>query len=83
MDMDAAERGGVEWVSEFCPVKGSIERHDHCRSTRQNHLLSLPSIRGSMAGKSQFLYHAAAEYNSLSPEFVNMSASNFDSVCQK
>ena len=26
MDMDPAERGGVEWVSEFCPVKGSI-RH--------------------------------------------------------
>ena len=23
MDMEAAERGGVEWVSEFCPVKGS------------------------------------------------------------
>ena len=22
--MDPAERGGVEWVSEFCPVKGSI-----------------------------------------------------------
>ena len=26
MDMDPAERGRVEWVSEFCPVKGSI-RH--------------------------------------------------------
>ena len=26
MDMDPAERGGVEWVSEFCPVKGS-RRH--------------------------------------------------------
>ena len=23
MDMDLAERGGVEWVPEFCPVKGS------------------------------------------------------------
>ena len=23
MDMDPAELGGVEWVSEFCPVKGS------------------------------------------------------------
>ena len=23
MDMDPAERGGVEWVPEFCPVKGS------------------------------------------------------------
>ena len=23
MDMDPAERGGVEWVSEFCPVTGS------------------------------------------------------------
>ena len=23
MDMDPAERGGVEWVSDFCPVKGS------------------------------------------------------------
>ena len=23
MDMDPAERGGVEWVSEICPVKGS------------------------------------------------------------
>ena len=23
MDMDPAERSGVEWVSEFCPVKGS------------------------------------------------------------
>ena len=23
MDMDMAERGGVEWVSKFSPVKGS------------------------------------------------------------
>ena len=23
MDTDPAERGGMEWVSEFCPVKGS------------------------------------------------------------
>ena len=23
MDMDPAERGGVEWVSEICSVKGS------------------------------------------------------------
>ena len=23
MGMDLAEWGGVEWVSEFCPVKGS------------------------------------------------------------
>ena len=23
MDMDPTEQGGVEWVSEFCPVKGS------------------------------------------------------------
>ena len=23
MDMDLAERGGVEWVSKFCPVKDS------------------------------------------------------------
>ena len=22
MDMDPAERGEVEWVSEFCPMKG-------------------------------------------------------------
>ena len=28
MDMDPAERGGVEWVSEFCPVKGSNTRHE-------------------------------------------------------
>ena len=27
MDMDPAERGGVEWVSEFCPVKGSSFAH--------------------------------------------------------
>ena len=36
MDMDPAERGGVEWVSEFCPVKGSSLRTTcvlHC-STR-------------------------------------------------
>ena len=26
MDMDLAKRGGVEWVSKFCPVKGSISR---------------------------------------------------------
>ena len=26
MDMDPAERGGVEWVSEFFPVKGSSHR---------------------------------------------------------
>ena len=25
MDMDSAERGGVEWVSEFCPVKASTQ----------------------------------------------------------
>ena len=23
MDMDLAERGGVKWVTKFCPVKGS------------------------------------------------------------
>ena len=23
MDMDLAERGGVEWVSKFCPVEDS------------------------------------------------------------
>ena len=27
MDMDPAERGGVEWVSEFCPVKDSSGKH--------------------------------------------------------
>ena len=26
MDMDPAKRGGVEWASEFCPVKGSSPR---------------------------------------------------------
>ena len=25
MDMDLAKRDGVEWVSKFCPVKGSTE----------------------------------------------------------
>ena len=29
MDMDPAERGGVEWVSEFCPVKGSTKLAFH------------------------------------------------------
>ena len=28
MDMDLAERSGVEWVSEFCPVKGSMKNND-------------------------------------------------------
>ena len=32
-------------------------------------------MRGSVAGKRQFVYRAAAEYNSLPPpEFFNMSA---------
>ena len=26
MDMDLAKRGGVEWVSKFCPVRGSRDR---------------------------------------------------------
>ena len=63
-------------AAQFCT---NAERHDHRRSTRQDHLLSLPRIRGSVAGKRQFVYRAAAEYNSLPPEFVNMSASVFAS----
>ena len=30
MDVDPAEWGGVEWVSEFCPVKGSSRRAYCC-----------------------------------------------------
>jgi len=61
-------------AAQFCT---NVERDDHSRSTRQDHLLSLPRIRGSAAGKRQFVYRAAAEYNTLPREFVTMSASLF------
>ena len=47
MDMDPAELGGVEWVSEFCPVKGSsrelnqskfFERHIESIQKNLNHI---------------------------------------------
>ena len=40
MDMDPAERGGVEWASEFCPVKGSTQdwkRYEQSRDLVQTH----------------------------------------------
>ena len=57
----------------------NAEREDRSRNTRQDHLLSLPRIRGSAAGKRQFVYRAAAQYNALPREFVDMSASLFSS----
>ena len=45
MDMDPAERGGVEWVSEFCPVKGSSLQSDSSGHLRP-HVFSLPAGRG-------------------------------------
>ena len=51
----------------------TIERDDHIRSTRQDHLLSLPRIRGSAAGKRQFVYRAATDYNDLPRDFLDMS----------
>ena len=53
------------------------ERPDHVRSTRRDDLLSLPNIRGSAAGKRQFAFRAAEQYNSLPNEFKNMSAAVF------
>ena len=32
MDMDLAELGGVEWVSKFCPVKGSTLKFEDANS---------------------------------------------------
>ena len=53
------------------------ERPDHVRSTRRDDLLSLPNIRGSAAGKRQFVFRAADQYNSLPSEFTSMSAGVF------
>ena len=59
---------------QFCTNR---ERPNHVRSTRRDDLLSLPNIRGSAAGKRQFVYRAADHYNSLSPEFADMSVASF------
>ena len=40
-------------------------------------MLSLPSILGSAAGKRQFAFRAAEQYNSLPPEFADMSVATF------
>ena len=53
------------------------ERPNHVRSTRRDDLLSLPNIRGSAAGKRQFAYRSAHQYNSLPPEFADMSVTAF------
>ena len=42
MDMDPAERGGVEWVSEFCPVKGSTQDPWHRRQESYHYARPLP-----------------------------------------
>ena len=59
---------------QFCT---NLERPNHVRSTRRDDLLSLPSIRGSAAGKRQFAHRAADQYNSLPPEFTDMSVPVF------
>ena len=59
---------------QFCRNR---ERPNHVRSTRSDDLLSLPSIRGSAAGKRQFAYRAADQYNALPPEFADMSVAAF------
>ena len=41
----------------------------HSLGTRQDHLLSLPGIRGSAAGKRQFVYRPAAEYVFVTDKF--------------
>ena len=61
-------------ASRFCT---NAEREDHCRSTRQDHLLSLPRIRGSAAGKRQFAYRVAADYNALPREYAELSTAVF------
>ena len=38
MDMDPAERGGVEWVSEFCPVKSSTFYQKYCIACKKSKL---------------------------------------------
>ena len=69
--------GKPESLAElFCT---NVEREDHSRSTRQDHLLSLPRIRGTAAGKRQFVHRAAVAYNALPREFVTMSSSLFTS----
>ena len=47
------------------------------RSTRSDEKLSLHSSRGSKAGKRQFAYRAAAQYNELPPELAEMTVSQF------
>ena len=59
---------------QFCTNR---ERPNYVRSTRSDDLLSLPNIRGSAAGKRQFAYRAADQYNSLPPEFTGMSVATF------
>jgi len=60
------------------------ERPDHVRSTRQDNLLSLPlDYRGSAAGKRQFAYRAAEQFNSLPPEFTGMTVPLFKRSLKK
>ena len=58
----------------------NAEREDRSRSTRQDHLLSLPRIRGTAAGKRQFMYRAAVAYNALPRDAWNLSARQFYNV---
>lgn len=58
------------------------DRPDRVRSTRQDNLLSLPSVR-TATGKRQFRYRAAAEYNNLPPAFTTMSVPQFKRALQQ
>ena len=55
--MDPAERGGVEWGSEFCPVKGSNQDHrltdlDWTGFFQMNPFHTLPAGGGKSRGPS-------------------------------
>ena len=59
------------------------ERPNHVRSTRRDDLLSLPTIRGSAAGKRQFVYRAADQYNLLPAEFADLTVAAFKRELKK
>lgn len=61
----------------------NAQRENRHRSTRQDHLLCLPRIRGSAAGKRQFMYRATTGYNNLPQECGTMSASVFSATVRR
>ena len=61
-------------AAQFCL---NLELPGRARSTRQDNLLSLPSSRGSAAGKRRFSHRAASLHNALPTEYRDLSVPAF------